>query len=73
MHGDPIEAARLLAKVRGRLPSITQYRRHLRRSGSHTSVGSIENTVLPNTPPGEYVFTRGLTLGNGKIIVQNNR
>jgi hypothetical protein len=37
---------------------------------AHTSIGSIENTVLPNTPAGEYPFTRGATLGNGKIVVQ---
>jgi hypothetical protein len=40
---------------------------------SHTSVGTIENTVLPNTPLGEYPFTRGATEGGGKIIVQGNR
>jgi hypothetical protein len=36
---------------------------------SHTTVGTIENTVLPNTPPGEYPFTRGATEGGGKIVV----
>jgi hypothetical protein len=37
---------------------------------AHGSVGSILNTVLPNTPPGEYPFTRGATEGGGKIVVQ---
>jgi hypothetical protein len=37
---------------------------------SHTSVGSIENTVLPNTPAGDYPFTRGATEGGGKIVVR---
>jgi hypothetical protein len=40
---------------------------------SHTSVGSTLNAVQPNTPPGEYPFTRGATEGGGKIIVQGNR
>ncbi|SRR5258706_15299017 len=34
------------------------------------AIGSIENSVLPNTPPGDYPFTRGLALGGGKIVVQ---
>jgi hypothetical protein len=37
---------------------------------AHGAVGSFQNAVLTNTPPGEYSFTRGATEGNGKIIVQ---
>jgi|SRR6267378_281443 hypothetical protein len=33
-------------------------------------VGSFENGVLPNTPPGNYPFTRGIAEGGGKIVVQ---
>jgi hypothetical protein len=36
---------------------------------AHTSIGTIENSVLPNTPPGEYGFTRGISEGGGKIVV----
>ena len=32
--------------------------------------GSKLNAVKTDTPPNEYPFTRGLTEGNGKIIVQ---
>ena len=32
--------------------------------------GSKQNSVKADTPPGEYLFNRGLAEGGGKIIVQ---
>jgi hypothetical protein len=37
---------------------------------AHSSVGSTMNAVLPNTPPGDYLFTRGAGEGGGKIVVR---
>lgn len=39
---------------------------------AHVSIGTIQIRVLADAQLGEYTFTRGTTLGGGKIIVQAN-
>ena len=36
----------------------------------HGVVGTFENAVLPNTPLGDYPFTRGAADGGGKIVIR---